>query len=130
MIIDTSVLIAILKDESDAHALSIRIVDCADARVMSAASYLEAGIVADSQRNDIANDDLDELIAALGIEIVAVTPAQAILARQAHRAYGRGSGHPAKLNFGDCFSYALATDRREALLFKGDDFSHTDVLRA
>jgi ribonuclease VapC len=70
---------------------------------------------------------LDDLLAVAGIDLEPVTVAQAHLARAAYRDFGRGSGHPARLNFGDCLAYALAIDRREPLLFKGNDFSHTDV---
>ena len=67
---------------------------------------------------------------SFGIEVVPVTDEQARIARQAYRDYGRGSGHPANLNFGDCFSYALAAERREPLLYVGDDFGHTDIRSA
>jgi ribonuclease VapC len=70
---------------------------------------------------------LDELIDRLGVDIVDVTAAHARLVREAYRDFGRGSGHPAQLNFGDCFAYALARSTRQPLLFKGDDFVHTDI---
>ena len=94
---------------------------------MSAANYLEAGIVVDANRNPLLSRRLDDLIAQTEIEVEAVTPQQADIARAAYRDFGKGSGHPAGLNFGDCFAYALAKSMREPLLFKGDDFSHTDV---
>lgn len=99
----------------------------ADSVNLSAASYLETGIVVDRIGDPILSRRLDDLLLDLEVEVAAVTPAQARLARQAYRDYGTGSGHPAGLNFGDCFSYALAASTRQPLLFKGDDFSRTDV---
>jgi ribonuclease VapC len=96
---------------------------------MSAASYLEAGIVADGSRNPVLSRQLDAVISDAIISIEPVTERQARIARDAYRDFGKGSGHPAGLNFGDCFAYALAKDRGEPLLFKGDDFSRTDVRR-
>jgi ribonuclease VapC len=97
---------------------------------MSAASYLEASIVADRSDDPRASREFDRLIRELGIDIVPVTAEQAIIAREAYRDFGEGSGHAAALNFGDCFAYALAKDRNETLLYKGDDFSQTDVVSA
>jgi ribonuclease VapC len=130
MIIDTSVLVAILKNESGFEELANKASLPGISRFMSAATYLEAGIVVDGNRDTILSARLDELIEELDIEIAPVTEAQARRARQAYRDFGRGSGHPAKLNFGDCFTYALATDRNEPLLYKGDDFTHTGIRRA
>jgi ribonuclease VapC len=129
VIIDTSAIIAILKEESDAaaHAQAIA---AARVRRLSAASYLECGIVLDSQRDPIVSRGLDNLIQEAGIVVEPVTERQARLARQAYADFGKGSGHPAGLNFGDCLSYALATDLREPLLWKGDDFGHTDIQSA
>lgn len=128
MIVDTSAVIAMLADEPDAHryalALSLR------PGRMSAGNYLEAGIVADSTLDPVIARRLDELLAQSGITIEPVTSHHAALARQAYRDFGRGSGHPAKLNFGDCFAYALAIDAGEPLLWKGDDFSHTGIASA
>ena len=98
--------------------------------IMSAATYLESGIVVDRERDPAKSFAMDGLISALGIDVVPVTAAQAGLARQAYRDFGKHSGHPAKLNFGDCFAYALAVERGEPLLFKGDDFTHTGIARA
>ena len=97
---------------------------------MSAATLFETSIVIDKHRDPVLSVGLDELICDLEMEIVPVTLEQAKLARQAYRDYGRGSGHPANLNFGDCFSYALARDKREPLLYKGDNFVHTDLRSA
>ncbi|MDE3148768.1 MAG: type II toxin-antitoxin system VapC family toxin [Acidobacteriota bacterium] len=126
MIVDTSAIVAILKDESDGIFLS-RALDSADVVRISAASYLETSIVIGKYRDPVLNAKLDELIEDLEVVIEPVTPEQARIARQAYRDYGRGSGHPANLNFGDCFSYALARSKREPILFKGDGFVHTDL---
>ena len=94
---------------------------------MSAANYLEAAIVVDANATLYRRRRLDELIVQTEIRAKPVTLEQAEIARAAYRDFGKGSGHPAGLNFGDCFAYALAKSMREPLLFKGDDFSHTDV---
>jgi ribonuclease VapC len=126
MIVDSSALIAILTDEPDGLALS-RALDEPEIVRMSAASYLETSIVLDKHRDAAMSAQLDDLIERSRIAIEPVTAEQAKIARQAYRDYGKGSGHPANLNFGDCFSYALARDKREPLLYKGDDFVHTDL---
>jgi ribonuclease VapC len=94
---------------------------------MSAASYLEAGIVLDERQESVLSNRLDQLLDSLRITIEPVTAHQATLARQAYRDFGKGSGHKASLNFGDCFTYALAKETGEAVLFVGDDFSQTDL---
>ena len=127
MIVDTSAVIAILKEEQDAPRFLRAVAISTQPKRMSAANYLEAGIVVDANRNPLLSRRLDDLIVQTGIEVEAVTPQQADIARAAYRDFGKGSGHPAGLNFGDCFAYALAKSMREPLLFKGDDFSHTDV---
>jgi ribonuclease VapC len=129
MIVDTSAIIAILKEEDDA-ALYAQTIAHADARRLSAASYLECGIVLDSQRDPIISRSLDELVEEAEFLIEPVTEHQARLARQAYADFGKGSGHRAGLNFGDCLAYALAVDLREPLLWKGDDFAHTGVQSA
>jgi len=129
MIVDSSALIAILVNEEDGDALS-RVLDGPEVVRMSAASYLETSIVIDRYRDAVLSAKLDDLILDADIAIEPVTAEQARIARQAYRDYGKGSGHPAKLNFGDCFSYALARDKREPCLFKGDDFIHTDLRSA
>ena len=126
MIVDTSAMIAILTGESDALALS-RVLDSPEIVRLSAASYLETSIVLDKRRDTVMSAKLDDLIESAKITIEPVTPSQAKMAREAYRNYGKGSGHPANLNFGDCFSYALAREKREPILFKGDDFNHTDL---
>jgi ribonuclease VapC len=129
MIIDASALIAILRDEPEAAACATAIEAAAKRRV-SAANFLEAAIVIDMSRDPIASRRFDDLLREAQIVIEPVTEAQARIAREAYRDYGRGSGHPAQLNFGDCFAYALARDTGEPLLFKGDGFTHTEVTPA
>jgi ribonuclease VapC len=125
MIIDTSALISILDQEPEAGRIAYAIVNAPE-RIMSAANVVESGIVMQARRGDEAARDLDLLLAKLRIEIVAVSAKQASLARKAFRRFGRGR-HPARLNFGDCFAYALAKDSPGPLLFKGNDFSQTDI---
>jgi ribonuclease VapC len=129
MILDTSALIAILRYEAEATEFA-RLIELAAQPRISAVSYVEAGAVIDGSKDPIASRRLDELIEAAQIAIEPVTEAQARIARQAYRDFGKTSGHPAKLNFGDCFSYALAKSKGEPLLFKGQDFSRTDVRSA
>jgi len=126
MIVDSSALVAILQYEPERLAFA-KILDGANALRMSAAGYLELSIVIDSRKDATVSREIDEIIERFNIQIEPVTAEQARIARQAYRDYGRGSGHPANLNFGDCFSYALARDKREPLLYKGDDFVHTDL---
>jgi ribonuclease VapC len=126
MIVDTSALIAILRQEPDHSALE-KILDEADSLSISAATYVELSIVIDSRKDPAMSREMDDLLDRFSFEIEPVTVEQARIAREAYRDYGRGSGHPASLNFGDCFSYALAREKREPLLFKGDDFGHTDL---
>lgn len=126
MIVDTSALVAIIRNEPEiAHFTDL--ISLQDNPAMSAASYLETGIVIDGQRDRISSERLDEVISMLQLAIISVTEAQAKIARLAYRQYGKGSGHKAQLNFGDCFAYALAIDTDRPLLFKGDDFSKTNV---
>lgn len=126
IVVDTSALIAVLRGELDAAALLI-ILNEAESVHLSAANYVEASIVMDSSGDPVLSARFDELLAELEVTIVDVTADQAVRARRAYRDYGKGSGHPAQLNFGDCFSYVLATQTRTPLLFKGSDFGHTDV---
>jgi ribonuclease VapC len=129
VIVDTSALLAILRAEPDAADFA-EAIEAAASRRMSAANYLEAAVVMDSARDPIVSRRFDELCTAADIRIEPVTEAQARTAREAYRDFGRGSGHPAGLNFGDCFAYALAKDTREPLLYKGKDFIHTDLASA
>ena len=129
MILDTSAVIAILRDEADAIAYAKAIAE-AHIRRFSAANYVEAAAVIDASRDPIASRRFDDLLRQARIVIEPVTEAQARVAREAYRDFGRGSGHSARLNFGDCFAYALAKVMQEPLLFKGDDFAQTDVTPA
>ena len=129
MIVDTSALIAILRDEPEAAACA-RAIEAASHRRISAANFLEAAIVIDGTRDPVASRRFDDLLKEAQLVIEPVTEAQAKMAREAYRDFGRGSGHPAKLNFGDCFAYALSRSSGEPLLFKGDDFAHTDIAPA
>jgi ribonuclease VapC len=129
MIIDTSALIAILRDEPEALACAKAIEAARSARI-SAANYLEAAVVIDGSRDPVASRRFDELVAVANIVIEPVTESQAHIARAAYRDFGKGSGHPAGLNFGDCFAYALAKETGDPLLFKGQDFPHTDLVAA
>jgi ribonuclease VapC len=129
LIIDTSALIAILRDENDAPDMALAI-ERAPVRRISAANYLEAAVVIDASRNPIASRRFDELVDTAELHIEPVTHDQARIARDAYRDFGKGSGHKADLNFGDCFAYALAKSTGEALLYKGDDFGHTDLVAA
>lgn len=129
MIVDTSALITIMLNEAEAPGFERLIASSPSSRI-SAANYLEAGIVVDSRHNPVVSRELDRLINVADIQIVEVTAEHARIARRAYADFGRGSGHPAQLNFGDCFAYALAISTDEPLLFKGDDFIHTDVTPA
>ena len=129
MIIDTSAVIAILRAEPDAADFA-EAIEAATSRRMSAANFLEAAVVIDSAREPVVSRRFDELCAAAEIQIEPVTEVQARTAREAYRDFGKDSGHPAALNFGDCFAYALAKDVSEPLLFKGNDFIHTDLASA
>lgn len=126
MIVDSSAVLAILFAEEDAAHFAAAIASAEICR-MSAANWLESAIRVDLGGDPIASGAYDELIREARIAIEAVTQEQARLARQAYRAYGKGTGHPARLNFGDCFAYALAKLMREPLLYKGDDFARTDL---
>ena len=126
MILDTSVVIAILKDEPEADSFSV-ILEATHLVRISAANYFESSLVIDGWNNPKLSVELDEMMERSRVIVEPVTLDQARIARQAYRDYGKGSGHPAGLNFGDCFSYALARVKREPLLFKGDNFVHTDI---
>lgn len=129
MIVDSSAIIAIMLSEPNAPRL-LDTISTAKSPRMSAANYLETGIVADSSRNPADGRRLDALLREAGISVEPVTADHAVLARQAYREFGKGSGHPAGLNFGDCFAYALAKDTGEPLLYVGSDFARTDIRSA
>jgi ribonuclease VapC len=125
MVTDTSALLAILQDEPERRAFN-EALESAESRLMSAATFVETSIIIESRYGAEGLRDLDVFIDRAGIEIVAVDTEQAHVARRAFSQFGKGR-HPAGLNYGDCFSYALARVRGESLLFKGGDFSQTDV---
>jgi ribonuclease VapC len=122
MILDSSAVIAILRQEPEAASFAKAIEITISVR-MSAVNYVESDIVIDAQKDPVASRRFDDLIHKAGVEIVGVTPEHARLAREAYRGFGRGTGHPAKLNFGDCFAYALAVETGEPLLCKGLEFT-------
>lgn len=128
MIVDTSALLAILFGEPEADTFTV-LISAAPAPRMSAASYIEAALQMDGLGVPALANQLDALIDRLGLVLAPVTLDQARSAREAGRRFGKGR-HPAALNFGDCFSYALAKSAGEPLLFKGDDFSRTDIVAA
>lgn len=129
MIVDSSALLAILRAEPEAQACASTIA-AAPVRRISAANYVETAIVIDASRDPIASRRFDDLVRDAGLSIQPVSEQQAYIAREAYRDFGKDSGHPAQLNFGDCFAYALAKTTGEPLLFKGRDFARTDVTPA
>lgn len=127
MIVDTSAVVAILNREPG-YATLVNALEGAGKKALSAASYVELCTVAGrSQEGRVL---VDETLAILGIEVVSLDPHQAQIAATAYQRFGRGSGHPARLNMGDVYSYALASARNKPLLFVGDDFAHTDMIPA
>jgi ribonuclease VapC len=129
LVIDSSAIIAILQDESDARSLASCLEQAASC-IMSTATFMECGTVMAHKFGKAGLRDLRTLIELLETELVPVSREHAEIGMAAYERYGRGSGHPARLNYGDCFSYALAKARNLPLLFKGDDFIHTDVVPA
>jgi ribonuclease VapC len=125
MVIDTSAIIAVLLNEANGVAIA-RVVESSSQRLLSAANLLEASIVIESRKGETGGRELDLLLYRASIEVVAVDQVQAEIARIAWRRFGKGR-HPAGLNYGDCFAYALAKSRRLPLLFQGDDFARTDI---
>jgi ribonuclease VapC len=126
MVIDTSALAAIFFAEPERDPF-LAAITAAGSRLVSAATVLETGIVVESRQGEAAGRELDLFVVRADLHIVAVDPEQADLARSAWRKYGKGR-HPAALNFGDCFSYALAKSSSEPLLAKGTDFASTDIV--
>jgi ribonuclease VapC len=129
VIVDSSAIIAILAGEPEASAFSSAL-ESASHVAIAAPTLVELHVVADRARDPRARSALDDLLRAVDPEIVAFTVEHATIAREAHRNFGRGSGHRARLNFGDCFAYALAKATGQPLLYKGDDFGHTDIRSA
>ena len=125
MVLDTSALVAMLSDEADAERFEAA-VEGDPVRLMSTASYVETAIVIETRFGEPGGRELDLWLHRAGVDLVDVNGAQADAARVAYRRYGKGR-HRAGLNYGDCFSYALARVSGEPLLFKGDDFVHTDI---
>jgi ribonuclease VapC len=125
MVLDTSAVLAILLNEPEIDPFSIAI-ESDPVRLLSAASLVEASMVIEARYGEVGRRELDLLLQTIGVEIVALDAHQAEVARHAFRTFGKGR-HAAGLNFGDCFSYALSQVAGEPLLFKGDDFSKTDI---
>ena len=125
VVVDSSAILAILLAESDSDQIlsAINSNSCA----MSAGNYLETAIVVDSTKDPVAIRKFDALIKEAGIEILPIDSKQIDVARAAYRDYGKGTGHAARLNFGDIFAYALATTLRRKLMCKGGDFLETDI---
>jgi ribonuclease VapC len=126
MIVDTSAIVAILRDEPEAESFANAIAGTRIRRI-STVNYVEAAAVIDAGRDPIASRRFDDFVREASLAIEAVTFEHARIAREAYKDFGRSSGHPAKLNFGDCFSYALAKATGEPILFKGLDFKYTDL---
>lgn len=126
IVLDTSALVAILTDEPERRTFN-EAIERAATRMMSAATLLEAKMVLFARYGGAGVNALDAFVLRGDIHIESVTPAQAELAFDAFRRFGRGTGHAAHLNYGDCFSYALARENAAPLLFKGGDFVHTDI---
>jgi Uncharacterized protein conserved in bacteria len=126
VIVDSSAIVAILRDEPEA-AVFTRLITTAPVVRISAATYVELGVVIDGSRDPVLSGALDRILEESRVVIEPLTPSQAQIARIAYQHFGKGSGHPARLNLADCFSYALARELNEPLLFKGDDFRQTDI---
>lgn len=129
IVMDASAVIALLNAEAEAPAMEAALAADRD-RCISAATLVETTLVASRWGDPVATAGVDALLAALQVDVVAFDLAQCAAARDAFLKFGKGRVHPAQLNLSDCFSYALAKTLDAALLFKGDDFSHTDVKRA
>jgi ribonuclease VapC len=127
VIVDASALIALIGAEPGFERIREALLTTENPIRIASAGYLETAIVVDGRRSVKASQALDAMVQKFEIEIVPFTAEHAAIARQAYRDFGKGSGHPAKLNFGDCMAYALARSERQPLLFVGNDFSHTDI---
>lgn len=127
MIVDASVILAIMLEEEDGDAMENVLLKAKDGpHLMSPINYLETAVRLDRLPDSRKGAELDSLLSGFGISVVSIDGEQALLAREAYKTYGKGN-HPARLNLGDCFAYALSKARREPLLFKGEDFRMTDV---
>jgi ribonuclease VapC len=129
VILDTSVLVAILTGEDDGARLVEALLGADRVRI-SAGTLLEVSIVLDSRRSPDLRRRLDDLLRLVGTEVVPFDTEQYVIARAAYQDFGRGSGHAAQLNFGDCFAYALSRVRGEAVLYKGNDFDAAGIRSA
>lgn len=129
MMLDTSALVAVIRDEPERRAFLAAML-AADELFIAAPTLLELGMVVDGARDPVVSRKLDDLLAQLHVQTIAFDDQQSRIARAAFRDYGKGSGHPARLNFGDCIAYAAARATAQPLLFKGDGFVHTDVVSA
>lgn len=125
MVIDSSAVLAVLFDEPERQAFTLSI-ERDPRRLMSTANFLESALVAETRRGEPAGRELDLLLHRADVQLVPLDADHVALARSAWRRFGKGR-HPAGLNFGDCFAYALAAASGEPILFKGEDFSHTDI---
>lgn len=125
VVVDSSVIVAILQREDGADELLSR-AKAYQRRVMSTTTWLESAMVCES-RNPRGGEFFDQIVVALELELMPFTAAQAVLAREAFKRYGKGRQAKASLSFGDCFAYALAKDLGAPLLFKGNDFAQTDI---
>ena len=127
MVLDTSAILAVLFDEPERRQFT-EAIDASERRLLSATNFVEASMILESRHGADGVRAFDQLLATADVEVVPVDMTQALAAREAFRAFGKGR-HPAGLNFGDCFAYALAKVLTEPLLFKGNDFAKTDVLQ-
>lgn len=133
MIVDTSALVAVIRSEPDGPRYLKAMADAVgrgETLTLSAANLLELYLVIDRGRSDALSRVADAALTQFPLRIAPVTEDLALAAREANRRFGRGSGSAARLNFGDCFAYALARQTGEPLLFKGDDFAQTDIVSA
>lgn len=128
MVLDTSAILAILFDEPERGDFNRRI-EADPVRLLSAGNRVEVALVVEGRKREAGRVDVERFLVEASVEVVALTPEHAEIACEAFRRFGRGR-HPAGLNLGDCFSYALARATGEPLLFKGNDFAKTDVTRA
>lgn len=129
MIVDASALVAIVRREADAESYLLALDDAESPRI-SAATLFEAAQVIDGSGSEVMSRAFDQIVRLSGIEIVPFEAEHAAVARDARARFGKGSGHPAHLNFGDCMTYATAYIADEPLLYKGNDFSKTDIASA
>jgi ribonuclease VapC len=130
VIVDSSALVALLREEPGHVSLRNKIISADRLPRMASPNFLETALVIDGKREPIASRKLDDLIKELEIEVVPFTAEHAKIAREAYRDFGKGSGHPARLNFGDSIAYALAKTEGQPLLYVGSDFAHTDIAAA